>query len=69
MSILMGTLYPTTLLILLYNIILIGIIFIISPFLSNNLLHDKDTYYPLIAIGATLPFISISSIIKGYFFW
>ena len=59
---------PTTLLILLYNIILIGIIFIISPFLSNNLLHNKDTYYPLIAIGATLPFISISSIIKGYFF-
>ena len=26
------------------------------------------TYYPLIAIGLTLPFISISSILKGYFF-
>ena len=54
--------------ILLFNIILILILLIISPFLSNNLLHNKTTYYPLIAIGFTLPFISISSIIKGYFF-
>ena len=26
------------------------------------------TYYPLMAIGLTLPFICISSIMKGYFF-
>jgi stage V sporulation protein B len=54
--------------ILLFNIVLIFILLIIAPFLSKNLLHNKTTYYPLIAIGATLPFICISSIIKGYFF-
>lgn len=53
---------------LLFNLVLILLIFIISPYLSNNLLHNKSTYYPLIAIGFTLPFICISSIIKGYFF-
>lgn len=59
---------PTTILILIYNILLILIIFLITPILSNNLLHNKQTYYPLLAIGLTLPFITISSIIKGYFF-
>lgn len=54
--------------ILLFNLGLILILFIISPFLSKNLLHNQLTYYPLIAIGFTLPFICISSIIKGYFF-
>lgn len=55
-------------LILLFNLILIILLFILAPFLSNHLLHNKITYYPLIAIGFTLPFICISSIIKGYFF-
>jgi len=50
------------------NIILILIILIIAPFLSNNLLHDNRLYYPIIAIASTLPFISISSIARGYFF-
>ena len=54
--------------ILLFNLFLIILLFIIAPFLSNNLLNNSITYYPLIAIGFTLPFISISSIIKGYFF-
>lgn len=59
---------PTTIIILLYDLLLILIILLISPYLANNLLHNKNTYYPLIAIGTTLPFITISSIIKGYFF-
>lgn len=54
--------------ILLFNLGLIVILLIIAPFLSKNLLHNEITYYPLIAIGFTLPFICISSIIKGYFF-
>jgi len=54
--------------IIIYNIILIIILFLISPLLSKYLLQNSDTYYPLIAIGLTLPFICISSIIKGYFF-
>lgn len=54
--------------ILIFNLFLIILLFIIAPFLSNNLLNNSITYYPLIAIGFTLPFISISSIIKGYYF-
>lgn len=56
---------PTSLLI---NIILITIIFLVAPYISNNLLHNKDTYYPIISIAFVLPFISLSSIIRGYFF-
>ena len=53
---------------LLFNLFLIIMLFIISPYISNYLLSNKDTYYPIMAIGLTLPFICISSIIKGYFF-
>ncbi len=53
---------------LIFNILLIFILFSITPILSNNLLKNKTTYYPLMAIGLTLPFICISSILKGYFF-
>lgn len=59
---------PTTIIILLYDLILIIIIFLIAKILSNNLIHNSNTYYPILAIGFTLPFITISSIIKGYFF-
>ena len=54
--------------IIVYNLILIILLFIISPVLSKYLLQNSNTYYPLIAIGLTLPFICVSSIIKGYFF-
>ena len=53
---------------LIFNIILIILLFLIAPFLSNNLLKSPITYFPIIAIGFTLPFICISSILKGYFF-
>jgi len=59
---------PTIPLVILFNLGLIFIIFLLAPILANNLLNNKDLYYPLIAIGLTLPFIGISSIIKGYFF-
>ena len=59
---------PITYIILVYNILLIIILFIISPILAKNLLHSSDLYYPLISIGITLPFIAVSNIIKGYFF-
>ena len=48
-------------------IIIIALIFI-SHFISNHLLNEPKTYYALIAIGMVLPFISISSILRGYFF-
>ena len=53
---------------LLINIVLIIIIFLVAPFISNNLLNNKDTYYPIVSIAFILPFISLSSIIRGYFF-
>lgn len=34
----------------------------------SNLLHNQELYLPIISIGLTLPFISISSIIRSYFF-
>lgn len=54
--------------IIIYNIILIILLFLISPILSKYLLQNNDTYYPIMAIGLTLPFICVSSIIKGYYF-
>ena len=53
---------------LIINIFLITIIFIVAPIISNNLLHNKDAYFPIISIAFVLPFISLSSIIRGYFF-
>lgn len=50
------------------NIILMFTVILLANFISNTLLHDKRTYYPIIAIGLVLPFISISSILRGYFF-
>lgn len=59
---------PTIPVIIIFNLVLIFLIFLIAPILSNNFLNNKELYYPIIAIGLTLPFIGISSIIKGYFF-
>ena len=53
---------------LLINIIIIFIVFCGAPFISNTLLNNKDTYYPILSIAFILPFISLSSIIRGYFF-
>lgn len=53
---------------LVINGILIFFLIGISGILSRFLLKNMDTYYPILAIGVTLPFICISSILKGYFF-
>lgn len=49
------------------GIILITLIFS-AHFLANNLLHEPRSYYAILSIGFVLPFISISSILRGYFF-
>lgn len=49
------------------NIITIGVIFLIAPIISNTLLKEPRLYYPLLVCTLTLPFISLSSIIKGYY--
>ena len=50
------------------NFIIFIFLILFGSFISNNLLHDSRTYYGIIAIGFVLPFISISSIMRGYFF-
>ncbi len=52
---------------LLLNLITLLIIFIISYPLANTFLKEPRLYYPLLSIGFTLPFIGLSSIIKGYY--
>lgn len=54
--------------ILIFNIFIMLIIIFISPLIAEYLLHNKSLTLPIIATSFTLPFISISSIIKGYFF-
>ena len=53
---------------LLINTIIIIFLIFCSGYISTNLLHDERSYYALICIGFVLPFISISSILRGYFF-
>lgn len=53
---------------LILNLILMVIIIIIAPYLANNLLQDSRCYYPILAIALVLPFDSLSSILRGYFF-
>lgn len=53
---------------LIINLSIIILIFLFGNFIANNLLHEKRTYLGLISIGFVLPFISISSILRGYFF-
>ena len=55
-------------LIIIFNFILMIVIFLIAPTLSNKLLQDNRTYLPILSIGLVIPFISISSILRGYFF-
>ena len=52
---------------LIITFILMIILILISPFISS-MLHNEKLKIPIICISFTLPFISISSIIRGYFF-
>jgi len=50
------------------DIVLMFVILFSARFIANNLLHEPRAYFPIISIGFVLPFISISSILRGYFF-
>ena len=50
------------------NIVLMGIMFFSSKFIAFTLLKNDQAYILLLACTLTLPFISLSSIVKGYFF-
>jgi len=61
-------LISSTFIILLVNVVLVTITLSSARFIATTLLQNDETYYLIIAMSATLPFISISSVIKGYFF-
>ena len=57
--------FPITLFI---NVLIMIFLFFFSGYISNNLLHEPRIKLGLICIGFVLPFISISSVLRGYFF-
>lgn len=50
------------------NIGILIFLFLTSHFIANQLLQEPRSYFALISMGFVLPFISISSILRGYFF-
>ena len=59
--------FSTALLMMVFNVILMLIVIFLAPFISHVLLKNNEAYYLLIAMAFTLPFISATSILKGYF--
>lgn len=53
---------------LLVNFLIIILLFIFARFISINLLKDSRVYLPIIAMSLVIPFTSISSILRSYFF-
>ena len=52
----------------LINISLTIFLVISSKFIANNLLHNSNAYLPILAISLVLPFDSLSSMLRGFFF-
>ena len=50
------------------NILLIILIIILSPIISVNLLHNEDVYISILSMALVIPFTTISSICRSYFF-
>ncbi len=50
------------------NISLTIFLIITSRFIANELLHNSDAYLPILAISLVLPFDSLSSMLRGFFF-
>lgn len=50
------------------DIIIFIILLLFSNTIANNLLNEKRTYFGLISIGFTLPFITVSNMLRSYFF-
>lgn len=53
---------------LILNIVVIIIIYFTKDFIANTLLNDPRCSILLMAMALTFPFVSISSILKGYFY-
>ncbi|MBE6154174.1 MAG: hypothetical protein E7163_01180 [Firmicutes bacterium] len=57
-----------TIITLILNILVIIIIYFTKDFIANNLLHEPRASILLLSMALTFPFVSISSILKGYFY-
>ena len=44
------------------------LLILFAPLIANHLLKNSDTYLGIMGIAFTLPFICMSSILKGYFY-
>lgn len=58
----------STILIMFINLIVVLFMLISARFIANNLLHEERCYLLIISMALTFPIISVSSIIKGYFY-
>jgi len=58
----------STILIMTINLFVVIFMLFSAKFIANNLLHEERCYILIIAMTLTFPIISISSIIKGYFY-
>ena len=50
------------------NTLLVLVLVLSSKFIASNLLQNDKLYTPILAMSITLPFITLSNIIRGYFF-
>lgn len=60
--------FSATFTIMAFNLILLTAIFLSANLIANKLLHDYRTYQAIESMALVLPFISISSILRGYYF-
>lgn len=58
----------SSLLIIIINFIVVLLMLLFAKFIAINLLHEERCYLLIISMTLTFPIISISSIIKGYFY-
>ena len=58
----------STILIMIINSVVVLIMLFSAKFIANNLLHEERCYLLIISMALTFPIISISSIIRGYFY-
>ena len=60
--------FTSIIFVLFINFLLMIFILFIAKYLSFNLLHEKRSYYAIMAISLVIPFASISGILSCYFF-
>lgn len=60
--------FTSIIFVLFINFLLMIFILFMAKYLSFNLLHEKRSYYAIMAISLVIPFASISGILRSYFF-